>query len=456
MENSKDTTSLNPLRLLFYLVSDAVSFLDILFLQSVIILEPDKPVTVSPDAEYIRATTTPKPELVEHKLSPEVDSGKKSEAAAPEKSKETTSAPEAPKQQPEADSGKGHEATSGSPKGSEDNAVTPEGTTAAPESSTGKMVSLGKVTTGPVVFAGGCLITFQAEPLENRPKEFTSEFELNLLTETPEICATRCFQDGCTGALFFPKNGTCVLGYGDKQYCSKKRPNINFLKFDEDDKESSIWIHCTSCRSGAHGEKGAVTGNMKDNTVVTEKEGSAPAGPQGGEKPEATTEKTTESPKTADSPAAPESGKSEEKPSTTEAPKSSASPPGVSPESSTSSPAAEPSTEASVEPDEVQGCLITFQVGDLSDRPKEFTSEFELNLLTETPEICATRCYQDGCTGALFFPKNGTCVLGYGDKQYCDRTPVLRFYKPSEKDTQKESLWIHCPVCRKFIRCLYL
>ncbi|KAE9548465.1 hypothetical protein FO519_008326 [Halicephalobus sp. NKZ332] len=397
--------------------------------------QPDKPVTVSPDSEFIRASTTPRPELVEHKLSPEADSGNESAATEEPKESESTSAkpeettptPEAPK--PE------------EPKG---NDVEAEETTLAPEASTDKMMSLGKVTTGPVIFGGGCLITFQAELLENRPKEFTSEFELNLLTDTPEICATRCFQDGCTGALFFPKNGTCVLGYGDKQYCSNKRPNINFLKLDDDDKESSIWIHCTSCRSGTHGEKGAVTGNMKDNNVVGEKEGSTPTQSQDESKTETTTEKATEAPKTEESTTVPESGSNEE--ATTQAPKSSASPPGVAPESSTPAPESTPSDSASAA--EVQGCLITFQVGDLSDRPKEFSSEFELNLLTETPELCATRCYQDGCTGALFFPKNGTCVLGYGDNHHCDRTPVLRFYKPSEKEAQKESLWIHCTVCR--------
>uniref|UniRef100_A0A914E7S4 Uncharacterized protein n=1 Tax=Acrobeloides nanus TaxID=290746 RepID=A0A914E7S4_9BILA len=93
-------------------------------------------------------------------------------------------------------------------------------------------------------FQRGCLITFQADPLEERPSEFRSAFELLIDTKAPEICATRCYQDGCTGALYFPHNGTCILGYGDRHYCTK-RPLVKFLKFSGSDE--LVWLHCVGC-----------------------------------------------------------------------------------------------------------------------------------------------------------------------------------------------------------------
>ena len=528
--------------------------------------QPDKPITISPDAEITRATTTPRPELVKGRLTTiaSKESAESAEApAAPEASnnkvddapKKVVSPPamaptaegksetsENAAQEPEAakpvegektesdKSGeKAESAESGEAVSSKDSktestqakktekpsegksAETEHATTpSASSNSVGKTVSLGKVTSGPVSF-GGCLITFQADYLSARPSEFKSEFELNLNTETPEICATRCYQDGCTGALYLPNNGTCVLGYGDKHNCNK-RPLINFLSLNNAKNHESIWIHCTSCRSGKYGATGSVTGNMENNKVEMGEQladGGKIAEASKAPEVEASTakaseEKTTATPKAAEATTADKSSEEEEskkeKPAegaeksiekttakapeksgeeksteaaatsaseattakaaetkATEAPKAAETTKAdKSSEEKDESKAAEATTttaktaQAPASSDAEQPCLITFQAGDLSQRPKEFTSEFELNLHTETPEVCATRCFQDGCTGALFFPKNGTCVLGYGDKQFCDKSPILRFYKQSEKEVHKDSIWIHCTVCRKF------
>lgn len=40
----------------------------------------------------------------------------------------------------------------------------------------------------------GCIVTFQAEALDKRPKEFTSGFELFSKADTPEKCAATCYQ----------------------------------------------------------------------------------------------------------------------------------------------------------------------------------------------------------------------------------------------------------------------
>jgi hypothetical protein len=551
--------------------------------------QPDKPITLSPDAEIIRATTTPRPELTKGRLTtiapekaeeslgkeegpvpppessnkvedtpktakppamaptesgqvkPESNAAEEPEVTKPsgtDKSVEKEEEKEKPTDKPEAtaesaekaetskpsESKKPESAATDKPKETEKTSESSksESTTPSKPDTSGKTVSLGKVTSGPVDF-GGCLITFQADYLSARPSEFKSEFELNLNVESPEICATRCYQDGCTGALYMSNNGTCVLGYGDKHHCNK-RPLINFLSLKDAKNGESLWIHCTSCRSGKYGATGSVTGNMNNNKVemgeqlsegkslkavettegphadattvasktekpsekvteeekpaVTEKPAEDATKVPESEATKAATEeeKTTAAPKdTSATAASSKDGKSEEKvteaetekpvvtekptsettiTSATEASKSEVKPSSSSkaPEKTAESPS-KPVSESekphkSEDTDGTQGCLITFQAGDLAKRPKEFTSEFELNLHTETPEICATRCYQDGCTGALFFPKNGTCILGYGDKQYCDKSPILRFYKHSEKETHKESLWIHCTVCR--------
>uniref|UniRef100_A0A915MXW3 Apple domain-containing protein n=1 Tax=Meloidogyne javanica TaxID=6303 RepID=A0A915MXW3_MELJA len=83
------------------------------------------------------------------------------------------------------------------------------------------------------------------------------------------------------------------------------------------------------------------------------------------------------------------------------------------------------------------GCFITFQAEELTNRPKNFTAPFELEIEVESLEICAVRCYQDGCTGALFHSHNKSCVLGYEDKHFCNSKPIISLNSGKGPETIK-------------------
>uniref|UniRef100_A0A914ZKG1 Apple domain-containing protein n=1 Tax=Parascaris univalens TaxID=6257 RepID=A0A914ZKG1_PARUN len=69
-----------------------------------------------------------------------------------------------------------------------------------------------------------------------------SELEVKNDTATAEICANRCYQDGCTGARYDPETMECALGYGDHQYCSDDQ------QYDRFRTNETIWIHCITCK----------------------------------------------------------------------------------------------------------------------------------------------------------------------------------------------------------------
>lgn len=52
----------------------------------------------------------------------------------------------------------------------------------------------------------GCAIMFQADKLDQRPNEFTSTFETELAVETADLCATRCYQVTFIFILIFNVN----------------------------------------------------------------------------------------------------------------------------------------------------------------------------------------------------------------------------------------------------------
>jgi hypothetical protein len=95
------------------------------------------------------------------------------------------------------------------------------------------------------------------------------------------------------------------------------------------------------------------------------------------------------------------------------------------------------------------GCFITFQAESLASRPANFTAPFELDLEVESVEICAVRCYQDGCTGALYHAHNKTCVLAYEDKHFCSNGPIISRFRHLAQLKGVNPLWIHCVNCRK-------
>ena len=96
----------------------------------------------------------------------------------------------------------------------------------------------------------GCFITFQAEALDKRPAIFKAPFELELEVESVEICAVRCYQDGCTGALYHARNKTCVLGYDDKHFCSAGPIISRFRHLAQLKGVDPLWLHCVNCRMG--------------------------------------------------------------------------------------------------------------------------------------------------------------------------------------------------------------
>ncbi|MFH4977179.1 hypothetical protein AB6A40_003888 [Gnathostoma spinigerum] len=90
-------------------------------------------------------------------------------------------------------------------------------------------------------FTQGCIVTFQADPISERPPE-SNQFEATTTAKTAEICAGRCYQDGCTSAIYNPHNKLCTLTYSGTQICNRGKHNF-FYRATE-----VTWIHCTSCR----------------------------------------------------------------------------------------------------------------------------------------------------------------------------------------------------------------
>ncbi|CAK5021639.1 unnamed protein product [Meloidogyne enterolobii] len=93
-----------------------------------------------------------------------------------------------------------------------------------------------------------CFITFQAEPLANRPSHHKAPFELKLDVESIEVCAIRCYQDGCTGAIFNKTSNTCELSYDDKYFCSSAPIISRFAHLANLRHLNVLWIHCVNCR----------------------------------------------------------------------------------------------------------------------------------------------------------------------------------------------------------------
>ncbi|KAI6194208.1 PAN domain protein [Aphelenchoides besseyi] len=108
----------------------------------------------------------------------------------------------------------------------------------------------------------GCSIAFQAESPDKRPKEFQSTFDTSLVVDTADLCATRCYQDGCTGALFLPEQKLCKLGYGDRHSCSYGPLITHFVPTNPNDQ---IWIHCVSCQTNLKNPKEVALSRVTTN-----------------------------------------------------------------------------------------------------------------------------------------------------------------------------------------------
>ncbi|CAJ0606736.1 unnamed protein product [Cylicocyclus nassatus] len=298
-------------------------------------------------------------------------------------------------------------------------------------------------------FGKNCIIKFQARPLSKRPAELNAPFELDLNVDSVELCATRCYQDGCSGARYDPSNGTCSLAYNDKHFCAKE-PTVLHYKADE-----VTWIHCVNCYSdkdlaGSSKEPATKTptsiipvvlpgGTTTEKAITTETATSGPeesgtTQPSSKEGSEETTAKTTTSGTEATEAASSEGP--EEKPKSTSAPEST-----PSKEGETSQTGATSTHKPVSSKDFLRGCLIKFQARPIEDRPSHLKAEFEISLTVDSVELCATRCYQDGCTGAKYDPEAKSCALSYNDKNFCTSEEVRIHYDA------KNVTWVHCVNC---------
>uniref|UniRef100_A0A915CVE3 Apple domain-containing protein n=1 Tax=Ditylenchus dipsaci TaxID=166011 RepID=A0A915CVE3_9BILA len=477
---------------------------------------PKKPVTVSHEAEWV----TPRPSSV-------VSSKDETTATAP-----TTTR----------DKGEGTVKLEDVPSSI---SITTSSSTATSTTPLPKQAEKSK--NGPTIkLENGCFTTFQGDSLNDRPKEFTSVFELELEAESVEVCAQKCYQDGCTGALFHTDNSTCVLGYGDKYWCKDDSPET--AKYRQPSPPLKVvWIHCVGCRNEVNRKTGVVETAVKEKPVspveaqldgvtqtatptssahtMSTSESPIASSPEGVQTTaEASMEGTAQQSELSSTPPAPEKttksgsdtqtiantstaekatglAESNETPSmafsstssveesttattypdsTSSFPQSPAVGQSVDEEKGTSiSQQSQKSIEKSTAPSSIStttfsstatsttllpkqaekskngptiklenGCFTTFQGDSLNDRPKEFTSVFELELEAESVEVCAQKCYQDGCTGALFHTDNSTCVLGYGDKYWCkdDSPETAKYRQPSPP---LKVVWIHCVGCSK-------
>ncbi|VDL84603.1 unnamed protein product [Nippostrongylus brasiliensis] len=290
--------------------------------------------------------------------------------------------------------------TSSTPSGTES---TTEGSTPTetPSSSTASTKEENKPAEGGLKhtpsnqFQRGCLIKFQARPIENRPKEFTAPFELDLPVDSIGLCATRCYQDGCTGARYEPVGKICSLSYNDRPFCDNSPVTLNY------DAKNTTWLNCVNCYTIKHSDK-----------VIAPEATAAPSS----EATTVTSETTTSGEATS---------------VTTGVPREIGEPVAVLGNRSRSD---------SATPFQ-RGCAIKFQARPFSQRPAQFQAKFELELHVDSAEICAIRCYQDGCSGAKYDPKSGSCSLSYNDKQYCTNEAVLLQYRDDELT------WIHCVNC---------
>ncbi|CAG9537653.1 unnamed protein product [Cercopithifilaria johnstoni] len=320
----------------------------------------------------------------------------------------------------------------------------------------------------------GCIVTFQADSYNKRPAESFADFQASTIAQTAEVCAGRCYQDGCTGARYDPFSKECALGYSGKQICNNG-PQHFFYEANE-----TIWIHCTTCRSHKPGDEGinivvhlpetketqkvesTISNEIPETNLRIASDKSAP-------EVEKSTEHIADADKTLTSSPPPPLSSSlsssssaieetvkvspiteevtitstgEKKTEISEQELSSvASPTSVITEKVDES-ASTKETSITVEPFQTtpfgQDCTLSFQVRPIDAHSKEPT------ITTSTVKDCARRCYMDGCSGAKFNPINGECLLIFEDHHQCDENEQQHHSLEAT-----EPIWIYCISCKK-------
>ncbi|KAJ1361187.1 hypothetical protein KIN20_020382 [Parelaphostrongylus tenuis] len=234
-------------------------------------------------------------------------------------------------------------------------------------------------------FQKGCAIKFQARPLSERPPEFHAKFELELETDTIELCATRCYQDGCTGAKFDPETKSCSLSYNDKHFCNNSKAVLSYKATEP------TWIHCVNCWPQLMNETSIIEGtgvSSSWNKVGTSTVLSSDI-------------------------------------------------------SSGSIPPSSKFHDANKDFQDLlkAGCIVRFQIVKLEERPSQLTSNFETPFKTEAAEKCALHCYQNGCTGAKFEPETSECSLSFDATPYCSDSKFATISRT------KQPVFMHCLTC---------
>ncbi|VDM84616.1 unnamed protein product [Strongylus vulgaris] len=111
-------------------------------------------------------------------------------------------------------------------------------------------------------------------PFSERPPEFHAPFELDIPTDSIELCATRCYQDGCSGAKYNPSSGTCSLAYDDKQFYSDKNSAEVSTTVTPASPSSTATTEGTEGTEGPQGTEGI--GSSEQTTTGPEASGSTP------------------------------------------------------------------------------------------------------------------------------------------------------------------------------------
>ncbi|EJW87037.1 PAN domain-containing protein, partial [Wuchereria bancrofti] len=320
------------------------------------------------------------------------------------------------------------------------------------------------------------------------------------IARTAEVCAGRCYQDGCTGAKYDPSSKECVLGYSGKQICNNG-PEHFFYEANE-----TIWIHCTGCKLHKPGDQGINimidSAKAKEaQKVKTTKADQTPEKKLGAaleknaQEAENSMVHAIEFPETLSSSLSPLSS-SLLSPATiavveeisTEAAKFSktimsslekkAEISGEELSTDITRTSSTTEIEESVNKEKYQlplhrfkipflitlsviiafcfhapakkcpkscivDCIVSFQVRPIDVHSKELAAEF-IPTDTSTVNECARRCYMDGCTGAKFNSVNGECLLTFEDHHQCDENEQQQHSLDGI-----ETLWIHCISCKK-------
>ncbi|VDK67410.1 unnamed protein product [Litomosoides sigmodontis] len=327
----------------------------------------------------------------------------------------------------------------------------------------------------------GCLVTFQVDPYSKSSSGSLAGQQSLIIARSSEVCAGKCYQNGCTGAKYDPSSKHCTLDYAGKQICNNG-PDHFFYEANE-----TIWIHCTRCKLHKPGDQGF---NIRIHSPEAETKGSSVSNTAtsisaeqeiksvrldgiketgAGVLPEKSmsevgkgAEHTIEGilPETLTSPTQPASSSSSVEKievsttATVAGELTTEREEGMSKEKLSNDFSARSATVEKIDGSVAtvpfqtsvfgHDCTLSFQVKPIDAHFKVPNTEFIPAGATLTVEDCAKRCSTDGCTGAKFDPINKECLLTFGDHHQCD-----------ENEQQHQSLkangplWIHCISCKK-------